>query len=96
MRLKVPKANNEHSHPLPKPLSPGEDMVVPTLNGGSEPLGRGNVLTTMIQRKRAPAPAHPTPPGGELRFHRTNKKVSEGALGGTPRMLLLLWSPLPL
>lgn len=59
MTWKVPKANNEHSHPLPKPLSLGEDMVVPTLNGGSEPLGRGNVLTTMIPRKGAPAPTHP-------------------------------------
>lgn len=96
MSLKVPKANNEHSHPLPKPPSPGEDMVVPMLNGGSEPRGRGNVFTRMIQRKRAPAPTDPTPPGGELRFHRTNKKISEGALGDHPRMLLLLWSSLPL
>lgn len=38
----------------------------------------GHVLKTMIQRNRAPAPRQPTPPGGELRFHRTDKKVTEG------------------
>lgn len=47
--------------------------------------GRGHVLTMMIQRNRAPAPTHPTPPGGELRCHKTNKKVSEGALKDHPQ-----------
>lgn len=55
-------------------------------DGGShakwaEPLGRGHALTMMIRSKRAPALTQATPPGGELRFHRTNRKVSEGALG---------------
>lgn len=43
----------------------------------------------MIQSKRAPAPTHATPPGGELRFHRTNRKVSEGALGDHPQDVVI-------
>lgn len=73
--------------PIPHPLVWTDGGSQPN---GQSPLEGAHVLTTMIQRNWAPVLTCPTLPGGELRFHRTNKKVSEGALWDHPQDVIAL------